>query len=190
MNYLKLANKDNKLSDWNRPKQLVQAPFAEKGILIDPVVAIKLKELVTDLELENDVVITDGFRSKETQLNLWNETLAEKGELFTNQYVARPGCSEHELGLAIDIGLSAVDNDYIRPSFSEGPVVEKFLGSMSEYGFILRYPENKTEVTHISYEPWHFRYVGAPHSQIMAQQDWVLEEYLHFLETTRSEVNA
>jgi D-alanyl-D-alanine dipeptidase/carboxypeptidase len=116
-------------------------------------------------------------------------TLKEKGELFTKKYVAKPGCSEHELGLAIDLGLAEATNDFIRPSFSKGPVVATFLANMAKYGFILRYPKGKEEITSISFEPWHFRYVGTPHSEIMAQQGWVLEEYLDFLEETGEKIN-
>lgn len=53
---------------------------------------------------------------------------------------------------------------------------------IASYGFVLRYPKNKTHITKIGYEPWHFRYVGVPHSQIMSSQGWVLEEYIAFIQ--------
>jgi len=55
---------------------------------------------------------------------------------------------------------------------------------MMNYGFILRYPEDKQEITGISYEPWHFRYVGLPHSQVITAQKWTLEEYHDYLAQT------
>lgn len=188
-NYLKLANPTNPIRDYERPKQLVQAPFAEKGMLIDPKVGEALTKLILENNLGNKIIVTDAFRTKEVQEEIWVTTLKEKGELFTKKYVAKPGCSEHELGLAIDLGLAEATNDFIRPSFSKGPVVATFLANMAKYGFILRYPKGKEEITSISFEPWHFRYVGTPHSEIMAQQGWVLEEYLEFLEETGEKIN-
>ncbi|MEG0286313.1 MULTISPECIES: D,D-carboxypeptidase/D,D-dipeptidase VanXY [Vagococcus] len=188
-NYLQLVNQHFPVRDKERPCLLEQAPFTDKNLLLDSVVAKKLKALVEAVGLQDKVIVTDGFRTKEMQQQIWDETIQEKGELFTRKYVAKPGCSEHELGLAVDMGLAEVANDYICPSFSEGPVVERFLKEMPEYGFILRYPEGKEAVTGISYEPWHFRYVGTPHSQIITQQGWVLEEYIAFLMDTRGKLN-
>lgn len=188
-NYIQLTNANYPINPHERPTQLVQSPFSSEGQLLDPVVATKLFELVTETNLIGKIVVTDAFRTKEKQQQIWDETIKEKGEIFTKKYVAKPGCSEHELGLAVDIGLAEATNDYIKPSFLEGPVVERFLKEMGRFGFILRYPEGKEAVTGISYEPWHFRYVGTPHSQIMEQQEWVLEEYIDFLEETRGRLN-
>ena len=188
-NYLKLTNPTHPIANYERPNKLVQAPFAPIGMLLDPVVAEKLVELVKSTQLEGQLVVTDAYRTKENQKQIWRETIKEKGELFTKKYVAKPGCSEHELGLAIDVGLASATNDYIRPSFSEGPVVERFLKEMTHFGFILRYPKGKENLTSISYEPWHFRYVGTPHSEIIMQQGWVLEEYIAFLEETSGKLN-
>lgn len=96
--------------------------------------------------------------------------------------MALPSCSEHQTGLALDIGLKGAQHDLICPSFQKSPIVKKFRQQMMNYGFILRYPQEKQEITGIGYEPWHFRYVGLPHSQIIENQGWTLEEYLHFLQ--------
>lgn len=188
-NYLKLTNAEHPIEDSERPKQLVQAPYAAKGMLIDPEVGQKLTELITETGLVGKVIVTDAFRTKKDQQQIWYDTIREQGEIFTKKYVAKPGCSEHELGLAVDLGLAHLFNDYIKPSFSKGPVVTTFLSKMSEYGFILRYPEGKENVTGISFEPWHFRYVGVPHSQIMTEQGLVLEEYLELLEESEGFCN-
>lgn len=187
-NYLKLINPANPIKEYERPTKLVQAPFAEKNMLIDPKVGQKLKELIKQIGCTEKIIVTDAYRKKEDQERIWQETIKAKGAIFTKKYVARPGCSEHELGLAVDIGLAAADNDYIQPSFATGPIVEKFLKEMAYFGFILRYPKGKERITSISYEPWHFRYVGTPHSEIIMQQNWVLEEYLDFLEETRGNI--
>ncbi|EAC5373467.1 hypothetical protein B5H32_16500, partial [Listeria monocytogenes] len=103
---------------------------------------------------------------------------------YTKQFVALPGCSEHQLGLAIDVGLKGSQDDLICPRFRDSAAADLFTQEMMNYGFILRYPADKQEITGIGYEPWHFRYVGLPHSQIMANQQWTLEEYHQYLEQT------
>lgn len=188
-NYLKLVNQEYPVRKKDIPTLLVLAPFSEKGVLLEPRVAAKLEELIHYLKLEEKIIVIDGYRTAEKQQSIWKETMQEKGIDFTKRYVARPGCSEHEIGLAIDLGLASKRNDYIRPSFSNDPSVSVFLKEMANFGFILRYPKGKETITGISYEPWHFRYVGVPHSQIMTQQNWVLEEYLSFLKETRGKVN-
>lgn len=188
-NFLQLVNPDYPILDEERPQLLVPAPFTTSNILLDATVATELTNLIETLKIENDVIVTDGYRTKKNQQDLWDETIKERGITFTNKYVAKPGCSEHELGLAVDIGLKNTINDPIKPTFSTGPIVARFLSNMADFGFILRYPKGKESITHISYEPWHFRYVGTPHSQIMKQQDWVLEEYVAFLNATRGQVN-
>lgn len=189
-NYLKLVNEENKIKDAERPQELVQAPFAQKGVLVDPVVADSLEKLIKKLGFEKNIITIDAYRSKNTQESLWKNTIEEEGIDFANKFVAKPGCSEHELGLAVDLGLAEKDNDFIRPSFSNSPIVDDFLETMVDFGFILRYQKNKQHITKINYEPWHFRYVGTPHSSIIMQQDWALEEYIEFLRTTRGDIDA
>ena len=186
--YLRLVNKDNPIKEIDRQIRLSQAPFTTEEMYLESTVAEQLDRLVRSCDLEREIVVMDGFRTFEKQQEIWDETLKEKGELFTKKYVAKPGCSEHELGLAVDLGLANLTNDYIRPSFAEGAVVAKFLKEMPRFGFILRYPKGKERVTHISYEPWHFRYVGWPHSDIIMSQGWALEEYISFLEDTRGQL--
>lgn len=181
IDYLELINADHPIQEYDRPKQLVQAPFAKPGLLIEPEVAKQLKQLITTTKLTGKIIVTDAYRTKETQEEIWHSTIKERGELFTKKYVAKPGCSEHELGLAVDLGLSHLVNDYIQPSFSEGVVVDTFLEKIGEFGFILRYPKGKEKITGISFEPWHFRYVGVPHSRIIIEKDLTLEEYLEQL---------
>lgn len=184
-NYLRLINENNEIKDSERPSHLVQAPFAQTNILVDPMVAIQLEKLIKTTGLDSQIITIDGYRSKETQQALWDETIQEKGLEFAHKYVAKPGCSEHEIGLAVDLGLATKENDFIRPSFTDSPIVDKFLEHMTDFGFILRYQKGKESITNINYEPWHFRYVGTPHSSIMVQQNWVLEEYIEFIESIR-----
>ncbi|WP_265459873.1 D,D-carboxypeptidase/D,D-dipeptidase VanXY [Enterococcus sp. HY326] len=182
--YLQLVNRHHPLLKSNEPQHLVLAPFSEKDIYLQPEVAKQLQKLLTDWQLAEDIVLLDGYRTEQEQRKLWEFSLAEHGPKYTAEFVAYPGCSEHQTGLAVDLGLRGADNDLIAPSFQTGPTVTKFLAEMANYGFILRYPPHKQEITGIGYEPWHFRYVGVPHSHIISGQDWTLEEYLQFLQDT------
>ena len=130
---------------------------------------------------ENAIVPVSGWRSRWEQQAIWDETLAKEGESFTRQYVAFPGCSEHQTGLAIDLGLAAEQIDFIRPHFPYDGVCGAFRARAADYGFILRYPAGKERITGISHEPWHFRYVGVPHARFMAEQGLTLEEYVALL---------
>lgn len=185
--YLQLVNRQHPLTKNNEAQHLVLAPFCEKDIYLQPEVAKQLQRLLTDCQLTEEILILDGYRTEQTQRKLWDFSLAEHGPKYTADFVAYPGCSEHQTGLAVDLGLKGSCHDLIAPTFEKGPVVTKFLAEMANYGFVLRYPPNKQEITGIAYEPWHFRYVGLPHSKIMTTQNWVLEEYLQFLkEASRS----
>ena len=84
--------------------------------------------------------------------------------------------------LVFRLGEHRPDLDFIRPQFPDTGVFRTFRRRASEYGFILRYPEDKTSITGIQYEPWHFRYVGWPHARLMEREGLVLEEYHRLLE--------
>ena len=131
---------------------------------------------------KGQIVPVSGWRSREEQQQIWEDTMEKEGEAFTRQYVALPGCSEHQTGLAIDLGLAAPHIDFIRPDFPDTGVCGAFKKQAGKYGFILRYPAGKEHITGIAHEPWHFRYVGAPHGTIMTQLGLTLEEYLELLD--------
>lgn len=128
------------------------------------------------------IVPVSGWRSREEQQQIWDDTMEREGEPFTRQYVAHPGCSEHQTGLAIDLGLAAPHIDFIRPDFPDTGVCGAFKKQAGKYGFILRYPAGKEHITGIAHEPWHFRYVGAPHGAVMTKLGLTLEEYLELLD--------
>ena len=129
---------------------------------------------------QREIVPVSGWRSQQEQQRIWDDSMAEHGETFTRQYVALPGCSEHQTGLAIDLGKAAGYIDFIRPAFPYDGVCGRFRRLAARYGFIERYQRGKEEVTGISAEPWHFRYVGAPHAQLMETNGLCLEEYRDF----------
>ncbi len=127
------------------------------------------------------IVAVSGWRSRGEQQEIWDGSLRDHGEAFTRSYVALPGCSEHETGLAIDLAAASPAIDFIRPDFPRGGVCGEFRRLAPLFGWIERYPAGKESVTGIACEPWHFRYVGAPHAQIMAERGLCLEEYLELL---------
>ena len=115
--------------------------------------------------------IISGFRSYDYQEKIYNIYVKEFGEEKTNTFSAKPGHSEHQTGLAIDI---CEDSD-------------KFIGTKEniwlqqnahKFGFIIRYPKGKENITGYKYEPWHLRYVGRKHAKIIFTRGLVLEEYL------------
>ena len=127
------------------------------------------------------IVPVSGWRSRTEQEQIWADSLRDHGEAFTRSYVALPDCSEHQSGLAIDLAKAAEEIDFIRPEFPYDGVCGAFRRSAAKYGFIERYREEKRALTGIAAEPWHFRYVGAPHAQLMETNGLCLEEYRDFL---------
>lgn len=120
-----------------------------------------------------------GYRSEEDQENLMEDKIEayrqegysqREAEREAEKWVAKPGTSEHELGLSVDINAEGQ---------TDGNRLYQWLAEHSwKYGFILRYPAEKEEITGIDYEPWHFRYVGKQAAKEMYEQDLCLEEYV------------
>ncbi|WP_019120934.1 D-alanyl-D-alanine carboxypeptidase family protein [Brevibacillus massiliensis] len=159
--------------------QAVQLPGAE--ISLEKTCLERLGALLHACRARDRIVIVSGYRSKKEQEELYETSLQENGAVFTASYVARPGESEHQTGLAVDVGENAGDVDFICPSFPDYGVCQTFKQLAAEYGFIQRYKADKEHITHIACEPWHFRYVGYPHSAIIEQRGFSLEEYTEFL---------
>ena len=151
-----------------------------------------LEDLLAMLEAAEEdgvnLTICSPYRDLEYQQMLFNRKIKRymnrgmsymEAYQLSSQAVTVPGASEHQIGLALDI----VCNSYM--SLDEGfgdTKAGKWLAANScRFGFILRYPKGKEDITGIEYEPWHFRYVGAPHAQLMEQNGLCLEEYSIFL---------
>lgn len=139
------------------------------------------RKALEELGCVGGVVPVSGYRTRAEQETIYRDSLEENGAEFTKKYVALPDCSEHQTGLAIDLGEGGIPLDFIRPSFPDSGACGRFKRAAARYGFILRYPAGKESVTGIAHEPWHFRYVGYPHSRIMEERGMVLEEYLEYL---------
>ncbi len=160
---------------------LVPACDRVPEVLLLRCAATLLNELMQEIQGWDHIVPVSGYRSLEEQQQIWDDSLRENGEAFTRKYVALPGHSEHQTGLAIDLALKQENIDFIRPHFPYSGICQIFRDKAPKYGFILRYPAEKENITGIGHEPWHFRYVGAPHAQIMTDAGLTLEEYTDFV---------
>ena len=126
-----------------------------------------LRLILTYISSEDEIVPVSGYRSLEEQTAIFEDSLKENGETFTRQFVALPGHSEHNAGLAMDI----VSNDYwsnhsdLDESFDKLPQYEWLINNSWKYGFILSYPKGKEDITGFIYEPWHYRFVGLEHAK-------------------------
>jgi D-alanyl-D-alanine carboxypeptidase len=131
-------------------------------------IARKFSDMLLDAKEERDFnfFITSGFRDFDEQNELYQE-------MGSNRALPA-GHSEHNLGLSLDVGTTQT----IMEKAPEGKWIKK---NAWKYGFVVRYPEDKTDITGIQNEPWHIRYVGLPHSAIMEEKGFVLEEYLDYL---------
>ena len=121
--------------------------------------------------LNLNIPLVSGYRSYATQEGLYNSYVAKDGEAVANTYSAKPGFSEHQTGLAFDIGS-------VSRAF-EGTAEAKWIEENAHlYGFIVRYPKGKTDITGYIYEPWHVRYLGKEVASKVKQSGLTLEEYL------------
>lgn len=119
-----------------------------------------------------------GYRSYEMQKTLYKENTMRAGKEQTDKYVAFPGASEHQTGLAMDVTNEAGIDGALVDDFSQTPEGIWLKENCKEFGFIIRYPKNKEELTGYNYEPWHIRYVGISIAKEITSKNLVLEEYL------------
>lgn len=130
-----------------------------------------------------NIWVQSAYRSVARQKELYDNSIQkylgegktqEEAERLTNEYINKPGSSDHNLGLAVDFNY--VDNKF-----------EKLAGfkwlqeNAEDYGFVLRYPKDKEDITKIAYESWHWRYVGKEHAKKMNELNMCLEEYIEYL---------
>ena len=130
------------------------------------------------------VTVISAFRDHTRQQEILDQYIRQMGRQEALRWAAEPGHSEHHTGLAVDFGVT-----YNRTigTFTGTGAYSWFSENAHNFGFILRYPENKTAITKTAHEPWHFRFVGTPHSQLMHQSKFSLEEYIAFLSDTSPE---
>ena len=143
------------------------------------VAADAIEELIAGAKQDGfDIVMRTGYRSYDYQDYLFNSYAASYGEEEANTYSARPGQSEHQTGWCCDMGRIG----YGLTSFDGSAEAEWVAENCWKYGFILRYPANKTDITGYIYESWHIRYVGKDAAQYIYENGLTLEEYLGILD--------
>ncbi len=179
--YLILVNANYPIQTLIDEKQMVCIDPYFPDIVLESEATEMLHRIFQRIHSENQIVPVSGYRSLQEQKDIYNDSIEENGLEFTKKYVALPNCSEHQTGLAIDLGFNQEHIDFIRPSFPYFGICQKFREFAVQYGFIERYQQDKIKITNISDEEWHFRYIGYPHSEIMDEKNFCLEEYIDFL---------
>ena len=173
-NYI-LLNKYNLVSKSYKPKNLVQVSteYAKENILLTEEANNQFILMAEAAKKENlTLYAISGYRDYTYQENLYNNYYSIDGNK-ANEYSSKPGHSEHHTGLAIDISNKTT-------SYEEFDKTEEFKWMQEnahKYGFILRYPEDKTNETLYQYEPWHYRYVGIKISTYIKKHNISFEEY-------------
>lgn len=158
----------------------------DSNIRLQRVCLQRLDALLDAVGGKTGIVVVSGYRDLAEQTEIYLSSLRENGSEYTAKFVALPGCSEHHTGLAVDVGSAAGGLDFIAPEFPDDGVCGAFKAKAAEFGFVQRYKAHKEHLTGISCEPWHFRYVGAPHAAIMEERDLCLEEYVEVLRQERA----
>ena len=175
--YLTLVNKWNPMPE-NTDIETVELT---NGECVDKRIYPYLQEMFDDARAEGIYpIVRSGFRTRQEQEEIYDDRIKEyQGQGMSEKeameevqlWVAVPGTSEHELGLAVDINADKIH--------SEGAEVYTWLSENAYlYGFINRYPSDKTAVTGVANEPWHYRYVGVEAAAQIHEQGICLEEYL------------
>lgn len=164
------------------PKRFIQAAsIIESRMWLNSECYSRYMALLQACGGESQIAVVSGYRLAEQQHAIYEGSLAENGPAFTESYVARPYESEHQTGLAVDVGLRQRDMNYICPTFPNEGACGLFKQYAPRFGFVQRYQTHKSSITGIASEPWHYRYVGYPHALFMEQLDLCLEEYAELL---------
>lgn len=137
-----------------------------------------------DLYGDTDIMVACGYRSADVQSNLYDNEINAIGQEEAQQWVAPPGYSEHQSGYAFDLDLNiTTEDDTGNLRYDNTPPYSWINDNCWRYGFIVRYPPDKADITGFQYESWHFRYVGYPSACYIVQTGLALEEYLALVQS-------
>lgn len=174
-----LVNNDNKLDKTYKPKEIKipSIPFINESTdeekQMEGVAAKAIENLVEQARNEGiNFLGTSAYRSYQSQEKVYKSRIKSQGIKKANEYVAKPGESEHQTGLCIDV---TNEDRWFVESTKEAMWLAD---NAHKFGFILRYPKGKEDVTGKSYEPWHIRYVGEKVAKEIYEQGLTLEEYI------------
>lgn len=180
--YLVLVNPASPLPEDQQPElKTAQGSFQMETKAADAMIQLLQAAMDDGIRLQ----IVSAYRSQAKQAQLFSAKVQEflnkgyaqaEAEAKAATIVARPGTSEHNTGLAADV----VTPEYLslNNGFGDTPAAKWLVENCARFGFILRYPKDKQEVTGVIYEPWHFRYVGVKYAEQIMEQGLCLEEYL------------
>ena len=177
-----LVNPDNFLpEDFTIEKEQVQGNY-----YLDSRAAPYAKQMIADAKKEGiELQICSSIRDVELQTRLFNNKINdliaegysdEDARIKAATIVAVPGTSEHHTGLALDIVTPSYQR--LNAGYAETDAAKWLKANAAKYGFILRYPEDKTEITKIIFEPWHYRYVGTEYSEFIMSEGICFEEFI------------
>lgn len=176
-----LTNSTRKLSD-NYTPSVVEAPVAHTGN--DMKVAASLSHTLTSLFAAADkdgvkLMLSSAYRSAADQQAMYSTYLKMNGKQYVQDYVAVPGASEHQTGLAVDLAVASNSCKANASACSlDAPAIAWLRKHAAEYGFIERYPEGKQSITGIAGEHWHYRYVGVPLAKALTNASMTLDEFV------------
>jgi len=182
--FLWLVNRENVLPNGYVPKNLTQygnlLVQKEAHEAFTQMKTAMAEDGITGLRLQS------AYRPYSHQQAIFNRRInelvakghaREEAELLAAKSIQPPGASEHQLGLALDVSIDGK----LTQAFGDTAHGKWLEDNCYKHGFIIRYPREKTDITQIVYEPWHLRYVGAPHAYIMKNLGLTLEEYLDYI---------
>lgn len=178
-----LVNKQHSLKPDYEPEDLVSVTVPTLSERPEPnklrqEAATALKKMFSEALTANiKLYALSGYRSYETQLKLFNNYSKREGEEAANRYSARAGQSEHQTGLAMDVTSKSVDFQ-LHEMFGETKEGIWVKNNAHTFGFIIRYPKNKEEITGYIYEPWHLRYLGVDVATAVYISELTYEEFL------------
>ena len=177
---LVLCNKYYYLSSSYVPKDLVSVASknTRNGAKLRKEANDAFKRLCAAAEKDGvEIRITTAYRSYSFQKTLYTRYVNTDGKQAADTYSARPGYSEHQTGLSMDLGGKSPSGVWDLNYFDGTKAFDWMQEHAVEYGFILRFPEDKVDVTGYQYEPWHYRYVGEEAAAVIWEEDICLEEY-------------
>ncbi len=182
-----IANKKHPLptgylpTDLSRPDVAVNAQKSDEENTIRQIIQPSLKAMFAAAKADGlNLFMASGYRSPSLQATYYNSYVARDGVEAANRYSAKPGTSEHQTGLALDVA-AASRNCYLDQCFATTPEGKWLAANAYKYGFVLRYPDGKESETGYTFEPWHFRYVGNELAKTVTEKQQTLESYFGLL---------
>lgn len=179
-----IINKKHPLPEDYEPSDLVVPNVAatKDGLQLRKDAADALEIMFNAAEEEGIILkLGSGYRSYSTQNRIFNNYVARDGEDAANRYSARPGQSEHQTGLAVDLSDASTAN-FLKNVFKNTEEGIWLKENSYKYGFVLRFLEDKEDITGYIYEPWHFRYLGTTEALKVYESGLTLEEFYNYMD--------